>query len=324
VSRFPARSGTERSGSKDLSEQVSNAAASDRAARLMRLATYASVASASLLIVVKLGAWIYTDSISLLSTLLDSVLDVAASIINLLAVRHALTPADREHRFGHGKAEPLAALGQAAFISGSAIFLVFEASQRLYAPRPVAHVEAGIAVMVFAIVVTFVLTRFQAYVVRQTGSIAIKADSLHYLGDLLVNGAVILALLAVSQLGWVHADPIFGLGIAAYILYNAWIIARGALDMLMDRELPEADRQRIKELALGHAEVRDLHDLRTRTSGRQTFIQLHLEMDGRMPLKDAHEVADAVEAELLREFPDAEVIIHQDPHGIEERRAQFG
>lgn len=324
MSSTQAGGGSGQSGSKDLSERASSGGTSDRAARLMRLATYASVASACLLVVVKFGAWVYTDSISLLSTLLDSVLDAAASIINLLAVRHALTPADREHRFGHGKAEPLAALGQAAFISGSAIFLVIEAGHRLYAPRPVAHVEAGIAVMIFAIAVTFVLTRFQAYVVRQTGSIAIKADSLHYLGDLLVNVAVILALLAVSRLGWAHADPIFGLGIAAYILYNAWLIARGALDMLMDRELPDLERQRIKEIALGHAEVLDLHDLRTRTSGRQTFIQLHLEMDGKMSLKDAHEVADAVEAQLLGEFPDAEVIIHQDPHGVDERHAHFG
>jgi ferrous-iron efflux pump FieF len=296
----------------------------DQAARLMRLATYASVATAGMLIVVKFAAWLYTDSVSLLSTLLDSLLDVAASIVNLLAVRHALTPADREHRFGHGKAEPLAALGQSTFIAGSAIFLTIEAVHRLYAPRAVEHAGAGIAVMVFAIVVTFVLTRFQAYVVRKTGSVAIQADSLHYVGDLLVNGAVILALLAVSRLGWIHADPLFGLGIAAYILYNAWKIARGALDMLMDRELPEEARQRIKEIALGHAEVLDLHDLRTRTSGRQTFIQLHLEMDGEMALHDAHEVADAVEAELMRAFPEAEVIIHEDPHGVEEHRARFG
>jgi ferrous-iron efflux pump FieF len=290
----------------------------------MRLATYASVSTAGTLIVVKLAAWIYTDSISLLSTLLDSLLDAAASVVNLIAVRHALMPADREHRFGHGKAEPLAALGQSAFIAGSAIFLTIEAGQRLYAPQAVQHADTGIAVMIFAIVLTFALTRFQAYVVRKTGSVAIKADSLHYVGDLLVNGAVILALLAVSEFGWVHADPLFGLGIAAYILYNAWKIAVGALDMLMDRELPEEERRRITEIALAHAEVIDLHDLRTRTSGRQTFIQLHLEMDGNMPLHAAHDVADAVEAELLRAYPEAEVIIHEDPHGLEEDHVQFG
>ncbi len=289
----------------------------------MRLATYASVGTAGTLIVVKFGAWLYTDSVSLLSTLLDSLLDAAASVVNLLAVRHALTPPDREHRFGHGKAEPLAALSQSAFIAGSAIFLMIEAGHRLYAPQPIVHVEAGIAVMVFAIVVTFVLTRFQAYVVARTGSITIQADSLHYVGDLMVNGAVIVALLLVGQLGWLYADPIFALGIAGYILYNAWKIVRKALDMLMDRELPDESRRRIKEIVLAHPAVLNLHDLRTRASGRQTFIQLHLEMDGKISLVEAHAVSDAVEAELRRAFPEAEVIIHEDPYGIEEERAKF-
>lgn len=289
----------------------------------MRLATYASVAAACLLIVVKSAAWFYTDSVSLLSTLIDSLLDAAASIVNLLAVRHALTPPDREHRFGHGKAEPLAALSQSTFIAGSAIFLVIEAGHRLYAPQTIERADAGIAVMIFAIIVTFVLTRFQAYVVRRTGSMAIQADSLHYLGDMLINGAVIVALLLVSQFGWLYADPLFGLGIAAYILYTAWKIARGSLDMLMDRELPDDARARIKEITLSHPEVRSLHDLRTRTSGRQTFIQLHLEIDGKMSLNDAHLVADAVELDLQAAFPEAEVIIHQDPYGIQETRAKF-
>jgi ferrous-iron efflux pump FieF len=297
---------------------------SAEAARLMRLATYASVAVAGTLIVVKFAAWLMTDSISLLSTLIDSLLDAAASVVNLIAVRQALTPADREHRFGHGKAEPLAALGQSAFIAGSAIFLTIEAIHRLYDPRPVLHGDIGIGVMVFAIVVTFALTRFQAHVVKKTGSLAIQADSLHYVGDLLVNGAVIVALLLVSELGWTFADPLFGLAIAGYIIKNAWTIARGAYDMLMDRELPEAERQRIQDTVLKHAEVMAMHDLRTRTSGPQTFIQIHIEMDGAMSLYRAHEVADEVEAELHHAYPGAEVIIHQDPHGIEEERASFG
>ena len=312
------------SGSEPPSGTASTRPAhSAEAARLMRLATYASVATAAVLIAVKLVAWLYTDSVSLLSTLIDSVLDALASLINLLAVRHALMPADREHRFGHGKAEPLAALGQATFISGSALFLVFEAGHRLFTPVPIAHTGFGIGVMVFAILATFVLTRLQAYVVRETGSIAIQADSLHYLGDLLVNGSVILALLLVSQLGWVWADPIFGLGIAAYILYNAWLIARGAYDMLMDRELPDEDRQQIKDIVNAHPAVIGLHDLRTRASGRDTFIQIHLELDGEMTLLRSHEIADEVEARLHEAFPGAEVIIHQDPHGVEEPRARF-
>jgi len=291
--------------------------------RLMRIATYASVAVAVSLIAVKCIAWILTDSVSLLSTLIDSLLDLAASLVNLVAVRHALTPPDREHRFGHGKAEPLAALGQSTFIAGSAIFLVIEAIRRFYTPRPLDHSEVGIGVMIFAIVVTVALTRYQAHVVRETGSLAIKADSVHYLSDILVNGAVIVALILVMQFGWLYADPVIGLAIAAYILKSAWTIAAGAYDMLMDRELPDEDRARIKQIVLAHGEVIAVHDLRTRASGPLTFIQIHVEMDGNMNLYRAHEVADDVEAQLREVYPGAEVIIHQDPHGIEEDRARF-
>jgi len=238
-------------------------------------------------------------------------------------VRHALTPPDREHRFGHGKAEPLAALAQSTFIAGSAIFIVIEAGRRLYDPQPVLRGDVGIGVMLFAILATFALTRFQAYVVRKTNSMAIKADSLHYLSDVLVNGAVIVAFLLVSQLGWTAADPLIGLAIAAYILKSAWTIAKSAYDMLMDRELPDDARERIKQIVLRHAEITALHDLRTRASGPLTFIQVHVEMDGDMSLFAAHAVADAVEAQLRQAFPGAEVIIHQDPQGIAEGRASF-
>jgi len=297
---------------------------SARSARLMRLASYASVSVAGILIAVKFAAWLLTDSVSLLSTLIDSLLDVAASMINLLAIRHALTPPDREHRFGHGKAEPLAGLGQAGFIAGSAIFLLIAAGQRLYEPRAVMQGDIGIAVMVFAIVLTFALTRFQAYVVRKTGSVAIRADSLHYVGDLLVNIAVIVAIVLSSQYGFRHADPLFGIAIAGYILKTAWGIARGALDMLMDRELPDVERRRIRQIVLDNANVANMHDLRTRTSGPMTFIQVHVEMDGAMSLYQAHEVADQVEAAILAAYPGAEVIIHQDPLGVEEAPALFG
>ncbi len=321
--RAPAES-NRTSGRPTLSEQIgTQGQSSAEAARLLRLATHASVTVAGTLIVVKFGAWLVTGSISLLSTLIDSLLDAAASMVNLLAVRHALTPADREHRFGHGKAEPLAALGQAAFIAGSAIFLVIEASHRLVDPPPILRSEVGIAVMIFAIVLTFALTRFQAHVVRKTGSVAIKADSLHYVGDILINAAVIVALLLASQLGWTIADPLFGIAIAGYILKNAWHIARSSLDLLMDRELAEEERARIRRIVLEHPSVIDMHDLRTRSSGRQTFIQVHIEMDGQLSLYRAHDVADEV-LELLRQaYPGAEVIIHQDPHGIEEERASF-
>ncbi|MCZ6859995.1 MAG: cation diffusion facilitator family transporter [Alphaproteobacteria bacterium] len=289
-----------------------------RAARLMRNATYASVSVAITLIAAKVAAWIITDSVAILSTLIDSLLDALASVVTLLAVRHALQPADSEHRFGHGKAEALAGLGQAAFITGSAVLLVAEAAGRLASPQPVTHEFVGIGVMGFSIALTLGLVLYQQFVVRETGSVAIGADRLHYVGDLLVNAAVIGALLATSLLQRSWIDPALALLVAAYILWSAWRIVRGVIDILMDRELPDADRLRIREIALAHEAVQDMHDLRSRRSGTDTFIQLHIELDGAMRLIEAHEIADAVEADIRKAFPGAEVIIHQDPAGIEE------
>ncbi len=291
--------------------------------RLMRLATYASVGVAVALIAIKIVAYLLTDSVSMLSTLIDSLLDMAASVINLLAVRTALVPADREHRFGHGKAEPLAAMGQSAFIAGSAAFLLVEAGNRLVNPSALQNSAFGIGVMIVSIVATISLVAFQRSVVRRTGSVAIKADSLHYFSDLLVNCAVIAALILWRQFGWTFVDPLFAAVIGLYILYTAWQIAQGAFDLLMDRELPDAARRRIRDIALAHNAVRDLHDLRTRSSGQATFIQFHLELDGHMPLSRAHEVSDEVEDAILVAFPGAEVIIHQDPAGLAEARPRF-
>lgn len=291
--------------------------------RLMRRATYASVAVATMLIGAKLFAYLMTDSVSLLSTLLDSLLDAAASLVNLVAVRTALTPADAEHRFGHGKAEPLAALGQSAFIAGSALFLLVEAGNRVVNPSPLQNSGIGLVVMVFSIAATVLLVVYQRHVIRLTNSVAIRADSIHYVSDLLVNGAVIAALLLWRQFGWALADPIFAAGVGIYILFTAWRIARGSLDLLMDRELPDAARHRIREIALGNPVVRELHDLRTRSSGQATFIQFHLELDGAMALTQAHAVSDEVEDAILMEFPGAEIIIHEDPAGVPERRRPF-
>ncbi|MBN4016406.1 cation diffusion facilitator family transporter [Rhodospirillaceae bacterium AH-315-P19] len=289
----------------------------------MRRATVAAVAVAVLLVVVKMAAWWLTDSVSLLSSLVDSMLDVGASLVNLLAVRHALQPADYEHRFGHGKAEHLAGLGQAAFVVGAAVFLLIEASHRLVHPRAVEHSEIGIAVMLFAIVVTFALVHFQRRVVRKTGSVAIAADSLHYTGDVLINASVILSLILGSYFGWGFVDPLFGALIALYLLRTAGKIAVLSLDPLMDHELPEEDRARIRKIVRTHLEVKNLHDLRTRKSGITTFIQLHLELDGEMTLRHAHDVADEVEKNLAEAFPGAEIIIHEDPDGVDENQSSY-
>jgi ferrous-iron efflux pump FieF len=290
---------------------------------LMRRATYASVATAVLLISAKAVAYVMTDAVSLLSTLLDSLLDAAASLVNLLAVRHALTPADREHRFGHGKAEPLAALGQSAFIAGSALFLLVQAGSRLVSPQPVANTVVGLAVMAISIAATLVLVLYQRAVIRRTGSLAIKADALHYASDLAVNASVVVALILTGVYGWQRADPIFAAGIGLYIMYTAWQIARSAFDMLMDRELPDGDRERIRGIALADPRVRAVHDLRTRAAGLTTFVQMHLEVDGGLTLAEAHAIADAVEANILQAFPGAEIIIHQDPAGLAESRPAY-
>jgi ferrous-iron efflux pump FieF len=294
-----------------------------RAHRLKRLAAIAAVAVAAVLIAAKSAAWIGTGSVALLSTLVDSLLDLVASLINLIAIRQAAVPADREHRFGHGKAEPLAGLGQAAFIGGSAAFLLFQAGERLLHPRPIENSTIGLVVMAFSIVVTIALVAFQKWVIRRTRSVAIDADSLHYASDLMVNVGVIVALVLTAKLGWHWADSVVAIAIGLYILFSAAQIFRASLNLLMDRELPEEDRQRIREIVAADPGVISMHDLRTRSSGTRAFIQLHLELDPDLTLREAHAIADRVMERIEAAFPDAEVLIHEDPYGIAERRVVF-
>ena len=290
----------------------------ERSSRLMRRASYASVTVASILVIAKAVAWLMMDSVAMLSSLVDSLLDVVASGFNLLAIRHALMPADEEHRFGHGKAEPLAGLGQAVFIGGSAVFLLFESANRLIHLQPIQNGMVGVSVMMFSMVLTLLLVIYQRYVVRESGSVAVAADSVHFKSDLLVNVGVIGGLLAAVMLEWRFVDPLVAIAVAGYISYSAWKIFRASYNMLMDHELPDDDRQRIKDIVRAHPKVRSMHDLRTRSSGLNTFIQLHLEMDGDMTLLQAHYIADEIELQVREAFPEAEVMIHQDPEGVEE------
>ncbi|MGB5487727.1 MAG: cation diffusion facilitator family transporter [Lysobacterales bacterium] len=283
----------------------------DRAG-LLKLASVASVLTAGFLIVAKLAAWSVTGSVSVLASLVDSVMDSIASLINLFAIRYSLQPADEDHRFGHGKAEPLAGLAQAAFIAGSAVFLVFHAIDRLRFTQSLEQVGIGVGVMVLAIVMTLGLLAIQRYVIRKTNSTAIRADSLHYLTDLLTNLSVLLALY-LSSLGWTWADPVFAIVVAIYIFYSAFQIGQEAFQQLMDRELPEEILQKIQAIAMSHPEVTGTHELRTRQAGHTRFVQLHLELHENLPLKYAHAIADEVEAEILAYLPGAEVMIHQDP-----------
>ena len=281
-------------------------------ADLLKLASVASVITASFLIVAKLAAWYVTGSVSLLASLVDSVMDSIASLINLFAIRYSLQPADEEHRFGHGKAEPLAGLAQAAFITGSAIFLILHAIDRLRFTHQLEQVGIGIGVMVLAIVLTVVLLVIQRYVINRTNSTAIRADSLHYQTDLLTNFSILLALY-FSTLGWTWADPVFAIAVAIYIFYSAIQIGYEAFQQLMDRELPDEILQQIEAVALAHEAVRGTHEMRTRQSGHTRFVQLHLELDPNLSLKQAHDIADQVEQGIKNFLPDAEIIIHQDP-----------
>lgn len=295
------------------SKRVSGA----QAERLKRLATYAAVAVAATLIAIKLWAWVATGSVAMLAALVDSTLDLVASGLNLFAVRHALTPADEEHRFGHGKAEALAGLGQAAFIGGSAVFLLFQSLERLIDPTPIVETMGGLVVICLSIALTAALVLFQRYVIRRTRSLAIGADHLHYITDIATNGGVIVALVVAGLWGWTIADPLIGLAIACVIARGAFNILRGSYDELMDREFDDAERDRIKEIVHRHKSVLNLHDLRTRRAGHRSFIQLHLELPPQMTLIEAHRVSDEVEDAIKAAFPDAEVLTHQDPEGVE-------
>jgi ferrous-iron efflux pump FieF len=298
---------------------IGTAPAADRD-RLMRHATTASVSVASLLAFVKLTAWLVTGSVAILSSMLDSVMDVCASLILFVTIRHAVRPADHSHRFGHGKAEPLGAAAQAAFIAGSALLLIVQSAGRFVTPVPVAETPIGIAAMVFAIVATGALILFQGMVIRRTASTAVEADRLHFGGDILGSLAVIASLFAGAGLGWHWIDPVTATAIACYLLFSAWRIGHRAVDLLMDRELPPEERTRIAAIVGADADVHGLHDLRTRMSGSTRFVELHLELDGTMGLTAVHAVCDRVEAALCREFPAAEISLHPEPAGIEDER----
>jgi ferrous-iron efflux pump FieF len=285
----------------------------------MKAAGMASVGAALVLIAIKLYAYVETNSVSMLSSLFDSALDFGASSVNLFAIRQAVTPADAEHRFGHGKAEPLAGLVQVAFILGSSLLLLFEVGQHFLQRQQVRQEGVGIAVMLVSIAVTLALILFQRSVVRRTDSVAVQADSAHYLSDFLANISVIVALLLTRFIGWWWIDPLFGLLVALFIAWTAFSIGRTSLDMLMDREMEDADRERIKAIVRAHPEAADLHELRTRAAGQDRFIQFHLDLAPEISLQEAHRISDEVEAQLMDAFPGAEVIIHQDPVGAKDR-----
>ncbi|KIP89421.1 MULTISPECIES: cation diffusion facilitator family transporter [Pseudomonas fluorescens group] len=284
-------------------------------ARLLRLATRASVAVACTLIVAKAIAWWLSGSVSMLAGLTDSALDGVTSMLNLLAVHYALRPADDDHRYGHGKAESLAGMAQALFIGGSAVLIAFQAYQRLQTPEPLGAPWLSIGVIVFSLLLTAALLMLQHRVIKQTGSNAVRADSLHYRSDLLLNGSILIALV-LAGMGFAQLDAWFGLGIAAYIFWSAIQIARESFSVLMDEELPTDVSQHMLELACSVPGVLGAHDLRTRISGNHWFVQLHLELPGELTLSVAHGISDQAAAAIHKVYPKAEVLVHADPQEV--------
>ncbi len=285
--------------------------------RLLFTVSLVAVLAAFLMTLIKVGGWYLTGSIAMLGALLDSLMDGASSLFIFFALRYSMQPADKEHRFGHGKAEAIAAFLQGLFLLSATGFLLVSASFGLYEPKPVANTQIGIIASAICIVITAGLMVLQNYAIRRTGSLAIRADHLHYRSDFLLYLSVIAALVLTDFFTLPHIDAIFGVGIAIYIGFTAAHIISDAAAQLMDRELPDNVRDQIKAIAAAHSSVHNVHDLRTRMSGQRMVIQFHIEMDGEVNLKQAHHISDEVEEAISKVFPDADILIHQDPIGQE-------
>ena len=286
-------------------------------AKKVRGAALLAIFLALVMIIIKAIGWMMTGSVALLGTFLDSVMDLSISVMNFFAIQHAQTPADKEHRFGHGKAEALAGLVQATLLLLAAVFLLYEAAQALLNPRPLTQTNIGIGVLVVSIILTIGLVFVQRRVAKSTGSVALLADSAHYAGDIYVNLGIIGGLILSGYFGFIYADPVLGLVVAGVLANSARQIYVAAGNQLMDRELDDASREKIKQIIKSHPEVRGLHDLRTRQAGLGRFIQCHIELDGNLSLLAAHRISDDVEGLLMRDFANAEVLIHLDPAGYE-------
>jgi len=286
-----------------------------RTAALNRGAALASIGVACLLVGLKAWAAWSTGSAAMLGSLADTALDLFASMITLTGVWVSAQPDDHSHRFGHGKAEALAALAQVVLISISALLLAYHSTQQLLAGERTTAADEGIGVSVIALIATVSLLAWQRHVIRRTRSVAISTDHMHYQSDLALNMAVIAALALDQYAGIAGADAAFGLGIAAWLGWGAWNASQEAITQLMDAEWPEEKRKRFVAVAAGHPEIRGIHDLRTRRSGNRDFVQFHVWIDSEMSVRDAHRVMDEIELKLLAEFPEVEILIHPDPEG---------
>ena len=290
--------------------------------KLMMLASGASIATAVILFVLKAGTFFLTGSIAILSSLFDSIQDFISSLINMIATHQSIQPADKMHRFGHGKAQGIGSLLQTFIIALSAVFLFIESVLHLLHHNEIKHVNMGIYVILISILLTFVLVGFQNFVIRQTSSLSIKADQAHYRGDILMNVGVLISLLASYYFGWYWLDGAFGILVALYLLYTIWKIMKEACAMLMDKELSETIRKDIHSLVLKTPRVKNISELRTREGGNKQFVQFNVQFDGNVSLKFAHTKLDLIEQTLHDKYPNMEVIIHAEPYEDKNNRKE--
>jgi len=287
-------------------------------ARLKKWVTIAAIAVGVFLVAIKVFAWMVVGSISLLSSMADSILDVVSSGFNFWAVYHAMQPADKEHNFGHGKMEAVSALAQAIIMVFSALFILREGIERLLHPEHLHEPVVGMIVMGISIICAGGLVWFQGVVVKRTNSIAIGADALHYKADLFLNIGVLLSIFVASLFSFSWLDDVVGILIAGYIFYAAWKIGKHAFDILVDREINPKHQEEILKIVKGHSAVKGFHEFKSRSSGTKDFVQVHLEMDGAMSLAEAHKIALEVEKMVAERFPKVHLTIHQDPLGAKE------
>lgn len=288
----------------------------ERNNRLIKIASYASVTTAVVIMLAKSYAWLATESQSILASLIDSLLDISSSAINLIAIRFSLLPADDNHRFGHEKFQDLAIFSQSMFFFASCLFTLFSSSKALFSDPELVNLELGTNIMYFCVFLTFVLVCFQSYVVSKTKSKIISADKLHYFSDFITNIAVIISIY-LSATFW-YLDALAGIGISLYVMYASYRLFREAIRNLADEEFPQTEKDKILSIISNYHLAKGVHELKTRYAASKPFIQFHLELDGNITLYKAHEMADKLMKDLLEEFPEAEITIHQDPAGLEQ------
>ncbi len=288
--------------------------------RLKKTAAIASISLSVALSLLKTFGALYTGSLAVLSSLIDSLADIFASSVTFIAVKFSSRPASYNHRYGYGKAESLSALIQSAFIAGSGIFVMYDGFSRLLEPRKLEQTSTGILIMLISLIGTIALIAFQKYVTRRTRSDAISADSAHYTVDVMTNLSIIASLLIVQyfEINWF--DTLTAFAISTYLLINAYHLARNAVRILTDAELSDDIRSNVIKIVREIPFTQGIHDLRTRDLGGSYMFEFHLELDGNLSLYDAHDLTDMVEDEILETYPNAQIIIHQDPAGIKEER----